>query len=685
MRNFCLFVLILSLTLLIASCGGGGDHPTPVQPVSVTISPATANLIAGASQQFTASVRESSNSAVTWSLVSSGCSGAACGSITSSGMYTAPSPIPTSISVSVVATAVADSSKSSAATANLIPISVSVSPNSGSVFQRDMMQFTATVAGTTDTSVTWDVDGLIGGGCSTGYVWPSGLYTTSYCDINFPPQTFTVRATSNADTSKFGTAQVTVSGPAPSNAKMNGDYALLFRGHDNDGPVALAGHFHADGAGGIIGGELYLNSGSNTLLMSASGNYSIGSDKRGTMYLGNWIFRFTIDSEGKMRVIDFDQTLNNPIRGSGEIREQDPSAFSLNAFNGNYVMGLQGDLNGSAMVIVGQFNSNINGVVSGLVDTVSPGAHLGSLQLAGTLAAPDALSGLGYAGVTVLNPAALVGNGASGTGYNLIYFVISDSEAFVIQRDVRSATVPVLSGILHKQGSGTFADASLTASLVMQLTGPTSGGAHAIIGQAMFDGAGEIISGITDENSAGTISAVSGEHFTGTYTVAAQGRGTADVALTSGGTTSFTFYLIDNGKGLVVGGTPANPVGEVVFGTMEQQTGGPFTRSSIAGSYVAGTLAPATASVPSAGAVATLSSNGDFTGMLDTCTVVACVLSQPLSGTINVTDTNAGRGTISIGGLSGASAFYVVSPTEVWMLNSLVTGDNAPSIISFEQ
>lgn len=686
MRRLSSLFVILTLTLAIASCGSGGGQssPPPVQAVSVTVSPSSVNLIAGASQQFTAVVHGLSNTAVTWSLASAGCSGAACGTISPSGMYTAPSPIPANVSVNVVAAAVADSSKSGTAIANLIPISVSISPASGSVFQRDMMQFTASVAGTPNTAVTWDIDGLIGGGCATGYVWPSGLYTTSYCDIYNPPQTFTVRATSNADSSKFGTAEVTVTGSAPNNTKMDGNYALLFQGYDNDGPVALAGHFIADGAGGIIGGELYMNSASNTILMSASGNYSIGSDNRGTMYLGSWIFRFTVDSEGKIRIIDFDETLNNPIRGSGEIKAQDASAFSLNTFTGNFAMGLRGDLSGSGVAIVGQFNSNINGVVDGLVDTVTPSTHLGSLQLAGTLAPPDPLSGLGYASLTILNPSSGP-TAVSGTSYNLVYFVVSDSEAFVVQRDARSATVPLLGGVMRKQAGGSFTTASLNAPLIMQLSGPTTGGAHAILGQAVFNGAGGISSGVTDDNHAGTVSGVGGEHFTGSYSVGSSGRGTADISLLSGGATSFTFYLVDAGEGFVVGGTPSSPVGEVVFGTMEPQTGAPFTKSSVAGSYAAGTLAPATNSVPSASAAATLSSNGSFSGMLDTCTVVGCALSQALSGTISITDAMAGRGTVSVGALSGASAFYIVSPTKVWMLNSLVTGDNAASIISFEQ
>lgn len=85
--------------------------PPPV--VSVTVSPPSATLIGGQTQQFTATVIGGSSSAVTWSIPPG-----APGSISATGLYTAPASAP-STTFSVTATSQADSSKSGTATVTL--------------------------------------------------------------------------------------------------------------------------------------------------------------------------------------------------------------------------------------------------------------------------------------------------------------------------------------------------------------------------------------------------------------------------------------------------------------------------------------------------------------------------------------------------------------------------------------
>jgi hypothetical protein len=93
-------------------------------PVSVTISPAYAFLApSGAkpsSLQFTAAIANSLSTNVTWTVQSGtaaqGCAGAACGSISPTGLYTAPSAAPSPNAISVVASSVADPNKFATAT-----------------------------------------------------------------------------------------------------------------------------------------------------------------------------------------------------------------------------------------------------------------------------------------------------------------------------------------------------------------------------------------------------------------------------------------------------------------------------------------------------------------------------------------------------------------------------------------
>jgi hypothetical protein len=93
-------------------------------PVSVTILPAYAFLgpsgAKASTLQFTATVANSPNTNVTWTVQSGasgqGCTGAACGSISATGLYTAPSAAPSPNAISVIATSAADPTKSATAT-----------------------------------------------------------------------------------------------------------------------------------------------------------------------------------------------------------------------------------------------------------------------------------------------------------------------------------------------------------------------------------------------------------------------------------------------------------------------------------------------------------------------------------------------------------------------------------------
>src|SRR5271165_899762 len=80
--------------------------------VQVSVSPASVNLYSSQTQQFSATVSGTPNTAVTWSATT--------GSISKTGLYTAP-VVNTQSSVTVTATSVADTSKSANSTAALIP------------------------------------------------------------------------------------------------------------------------------------------------------------------------------------------------------------------------------------------------------------------------------------------------------------------------------------------------------------------------------------------------------------------------------------------------------------------------------------------------------------------------------------------------------------------------------------
>ena len=90
--------------------------------VAVSVSPQTANLTASQTQPFTATVTNTTNTAVTWAL--SPPTGAGTLSINgSTATYTAPSSIPSPQTVTLTATSVADTTKSASAQITLSPTS----------------------------------------------------------------------------------------------------------------------------------------------------------------------------------------------------------------------------------------------------------------------------------------------------------------------------------------------------------------------------------------------------------------------------------------------------------------------------------------------------------------------------------------------------------------------------------
>jgi hypothetical protein len=104
-------------TATISLSGTGTAAPA----IAVAVTPATASTTIGAIQQFAASVTGSSDTAVTWTVSGNGCSGIACGTISSSGLFTAPAAVPSSATVTITATSESDPTKSASANVTIVP------------------------------------------------------------------------------------------------------------------------------------------------------------------------------------------------------------------------------------------------------------------------------------------------------------------------------------------------------------------------------------------------------------------------------------------------------------------------------------------------------------------------------------------------------------------------------------
>jgi hypothetical protein len=184
--------------------------------VAVSVSPASSAINTGVSEQFTASVSNTTNTAVTWSVNGTQGGNSTVGTISTAGLYKAPASGPSGGSVTVKATSVADTTKSASGTvvisAAQAPVTVSITPTSSSLTTGKSQQFSASVSGTTSTGVIWQVDGVTGGNATYGTVSSSGLYTAP---ATVPSSgSATVTAVSSYQSSASASATVSISAAA---------------------------------------------------------------------------------------------------------------------------------------------------------------------------------------------------------------------------------------------------------------------------------------------------------------------------------------------------------------------------------------------------------------------------------------------------------------------------------------
>jgi serine protease len=199
-----------SATVEVNTAASGGDN------VTVTVSPSTASVAVGSgTQAFSATVTNATNTAVTWQVNGATGGNSTVGTVSTSGLYTAPAAVPSPATVTVAAIAVADTSASGSAQVTIVPaVTVSVTPGSASVAAGGETQaFTATVTNATNTAVTWQVNGVSGGNSTVGTISTSGLYRSPATVPS--PDTVAVTAVSVADTTASDSAQVRIIATAP--------------------------------------------------------------------------------------------------------------------------------------------------------------------------------------------------------------------------------------------------------------------------------------------------------------------------------------------------------------------------------------------------------------------------------------------------------------------------------------
>jgi hypothetical protein len=220
------FVLTAS-TLLLTNCGGSAGPQYSYQNVTITVTPQITSLPINGSQTFTATVTNAPPDQISWLLA--GGSPIAGNFSTGNGWqvsgtsvtYTAPSapPIinPNDAGVVHIYASVPNappggawtSAQASVNIAILGPVSVGISPATASLQLGTARFFSGYAAGSTNKSLSWQVNGIAGGGTATGTIDATGRYMAPTV-MPMTGNTVTVTAVSQADPTKSASATVTL-------------------------------------------------------------------------------------------------------------------------------------------------------------------------------------------------------------------------------------------------------------------------------------------------------------------------------------------------------------------------------------------------------------------------------------------------------------------------------------------
>ena len=225
---WAILLLMVTAAMFLAGCGTPAtlnELPLPV----VTVSPVSATVQAGSPLQFQVTIVSPTATTITWAVNDIQGGNSTVGTVTASGLYTAPAAIPNPATVTVKAISSAETNPFGAAIVTVTPPAagegVSVSPTDTLAPVGTSVQYTATVTGFDNTAVTWSVDGVAGGNSTVGTISASGLYQSPTALPN--PATVAISATSQADSSQSDSTILTLTSnnsvPLYVNSGLNGN------------------------------------------------------------------------------------------------------------------------------------------------------------------------------------------------------------------------------------------------------------------------------------------------------------------------------------------------------------------------------------------------------------------------------------------------------------------------------
>jgi Putative Ig domain len=551
-RVLSLFALaILVWAVVFAGCSGSSTLTIALAPASgVSLNP-------GQTQTITATVtNDSTNGGVIWTLAGPGQLG---NNTKTTVVYTAPTSLSVTTTATITATSVANSTIT---TTDTITVNAVLTITTGSLPAGTLnVPYNAFVnAAGAPAPFTWSV---ISGSLPAGLSFLTSSTSTSAQITGTPTllgtSNFSVQVTDSSGTSVTQALSITISKPPPLSistgslpaGQVNSPYSYTLQASSGVQPYTWS---LADGSVLPV-----------ALTLDPNGVISGTPIVTGT-------FGFTVQVK--------DSSVPAAQIASANLSITITQGSTNNSrLSGNYAFSVRGFDQYGLFVAAGSFVADGNGNISGgIMDTNNTNSLPVSQTFGGTYSI--GVNGLGFMTFNIAPP---------GTGTRMFALsMLAGGNANIIEFDDSTGGFPNNtarnSGVVLKQTTSAFSTSSIVGGYSFGFTGIDSGkNRFGEAGALQADGAGNFSNGMLDSDDAisGTSSSVA---FTGTYSVASSGRGTATIT-TAQGAAVYSFYVVNSSQLLFMGIDTFAPGGNpLISGPMLQQSNnGSFTNGSLIG------------------------------------------------------------------------------------------------------
>jgi hypothetical protein len=360
-------------------------------------------------------------------------------------------------------------------------------------------------------------------------------------------------------------------------------------------PLARAGSFIADGNGGITGGvyDVVNQSGASaTISINSNSSYTVNADGRGALTFNvasggvptslNFGIVLTSTSSGLM----IDET--NGIQastGSGNFILQSTAAFQVSTVAGPYVFDFTGS-DGNVGVtngpfpesLIGQFVVTNGQITTGLEDANDGFALTNGSMAPGTLTADPVNMSTSGRGTAVIE------------GQNYAFYVVDSTRVRFISSNIINGSGPMLTGDAVQQQANIPANLSAINGGFAFLVGGNDSAGNGLTRVGRFTASANALSKMLMDVNDGANEVQFNNLSNGNISAydPATGRGQVSFQDSTGQVYAFVFYLSSQNGGVLQDVSPsgtANQARVVADGSINLQSGSPFTGSNISGTY----------------------------------------------------------------------------------------------------